>query len=135
MVGERLRPRVAAVLPVHVEEVAAEVRAPQPFQVHGQEGDVGESVAESQLLVEVEAVEDSGTIGEAEDVVDEQVPWRLADDRLPGVDDAAAPFTLHPCDSGLHVIASKATTALRVAASSFVPSLCGTRCDRRRVGS
>ena len=54
----------------------------EPFQVHGQEGDVVEAVDVAQAVVELQAVQRPGPVVEAEDVVGDQVAV--------AVDDAAA---------------------------------------------
>ena len=55
----------------------------QVLQVHGQEGDVVQPVDEAEMFVELQAVQDAGSVGEAEDVVAQQVAV--------SVDDAAPP--------------------------------------------
>ena len=48
VVGERCRPRVGCHLPVELEQPPAEVEPAEPFEVHGQEGHVGEHVPEAE---------------------------------------------------------------------------------------
>ena len=70
---ERRRPGVAGVVGVGREELGGQVGAAQVLQVHGQEGDVGERVAQTQAVVELQAVEDPRPVVEQEDVVGQQV--------------------------------------------------------------
>ena len=78
MVGQGGGPGVVRVLAVGGEEVVGEVGTPEAFEVHGQEGHVGEAVAQPQRGVELEAVEHPGPVREAEDVVGQQVAVAVA---------------------------------------------------------
>lgn len=64
---------VAGVLAVLGEEVRCGLRGAQLFQVHGKEGGVVQAVDVAELIVELQAVQDAGTVLEAEDVLGEQV--------------------------------------------------------------
>ena len=76
---ERRRPAVAGAIPIAVEETAREIAAAEPLEIHREERDVGEHVAEAEPVVELEAVEDTRTVGEAEHVVGEEVAVPVAD--------------------------------------------------------
>ena len=73
VVRQRRRPGVGRQLSVRVEEQLTEVRAAEALEIHGEERDVREDVAVSQVVVELDAVEHPRPILEAEDVVGEQV--------------------------------------------------------------
>ena len=65
-------------LGVPVEEVPREIRATKTLEIHREERDVAQHVAEAEMIVELEAVEHSRTAGQAEDVVGEQVAMPVA---------------------------------------------------------
>ena len=79
VVLQGLRPGHARELLVPVQETAGEVGPPEPFEVHREEGDVGQHVAVAQQGVELQAVQDAGAVVEAEDVLGEQVAVPVAD--------------------------------------------------------
>ena len=65
-----------------VQELLREVGPAEVLEVHREERDVVEDVHPAQLLVEVEAVDDAGPVGQAEHVVGGQVTVTV--DREPG---------------------------------------------------
>ena len=70
---QRRGPHVVAVLPVCVEEPACQVGVPEVLEVHREERDVGQSVTQTEAVVELDAVEDPRPIVQTEDVVSEQI--------------------------------------------------------------
>ncbi len=80
--GERSGPVVGGSAPVLVEEQPAEVRTAQAFEVHGQEGHVRQHVPVPQPVVDLEAVQDPGTVVETEDVVGQEVAVPVASPAL-----------------------------------------------------
>ena len=95
--GEEARGRVGGELDVGLEEALGELGRAEPLEVHGQEGDVVQHVDVAQPVVELEAVEHPGSVGEAEDVLGEEVPVPV-DDRARGdpVGEQAAPAVEEP---------------------------------------
>ena len=85
VVGERRGPMIAAFDPVPIEQPVGEVAAPESLEIHRQERDVGEHVAESELVVEFEAIQEPRAIVQAEHVLGEQIAVAVAD---AGVGDA-----------------------------------------------
>ena len=73
VVRQRVGPRVSTELGVALEEVRPRLGVPEPFEVHREERHVVQSVPESQSIVELEAVEQSRAVVEAEDVLGQQV--------------------------------------------------------------
>ena len=61
-----------------LEEPPAEIRPPETLEVHGEERRVGDDVADAQGVVELEAVEEPRPVGEAEDVVGQQIAVPVA---------------------------------------------------------
>ena len=57
-VEQRHRLVVAGLLEIGVEKADGEVRAPEPFEVHGEERDLPGDVTEPEAVVELDAVED-----------------------------------------------------------------------------
>ena len=106
VMGQRRRPGVGRVLRVRGEERAGQVRATEVVEVHGQEGDVGQRVAETEIVVELDAVQDAGPVVEAEDVVGQQVAMTVTrsaacdprlEQRRPAVE-VAVGQAMHPAD-------------------------------------
>ena len=85
--------RVAGELHVPVEERSGEPGGAEPFQVHGQEGGIVEAVDVPQPIVELQAVQHAWPVGQAEDVVGEQVAVAVADEpvRDAGANSASRP--------------------------------------------
>ena len=76
---QRCRRVGAAEFAVAVQEVLGQVGATEIVEIHGQECDVVEHVDEPQLVVELEAVQHSWMVGQAEDVLCDQVPVAVDD--------------------------------------------------------
>ena len=70
---------VRAELEVVTAEALGEVGPFEPFQVHGQEGDVVERVEVAQRVVELQAVEHPRPVVQAEDVVRDQIAVTVDD--------------------------------------------------------
>ena len=64
---------------VELEEAGGEIGRAPVLEVHGEERDVGEDVAAAELVREVEAVQHTRAVGEAEDVVSQEVAVPVAD--------------------------------------------------------
>ena len=98
------RPGIGVVdeLAVVLEQLVGEVVGAEALEVHREERDVGEDVAVTQPVVELEAVEDARPVVEQEDVVGEQVPVAVADAALrdAGVEERGAPVDV-PLGPGL----------------------------------
>ena len=93
-VGQRSRVVLAGELPVVGQpQERGEVGRAQALEVHREERDVGEHVAVAQPVVELDAVEDAWPVGEAEDVVREQVAVAVAHEAIvnPLVEERPAP--------------------------------------------
>ena len=75
---ERLRIVLACELPIPREESFAQIGRAHSFEVHGEEGDVGEDIAVTEPVVELDAVENAWTVVQAEDVVGEQVAMTVS---------------------------------------------------------
>ncbi len=84
MVPQGRRSGVARVLAVGGEEGGRRLRRAELFQVHGEEGGVVQTVDVPQTVVELQAVQDAGSVVEAEDVLGEQVA--VAVDHAPLLD-------------------------------------------------
>jgi len=86
------RCRGAGVLAVPGEEVRRGLRGAELLQVHGEEGGVVEAVDVAQVVVELQAVQDTGVV-EAEDVLGEQIAVTVPHPTLldPRVEQALAP--------------------------------------------
>ena len=80
VMGERGRMTFAGQLAVPVHQSPRRVRAGEPLDVHHEEGDVGEDVADAVVVVEGDAVEDAGTVVEHEDVVGGEIAVHVADE-------------------------------------------------------
>src|SRR5581483_1871033 len=78
VVGQRPGVRLAGQLPVVGQEPLGRLGVAQPFEVHGQEGHVGQHVDVAQPVVELDAVEDAGAVVEAEDVLGLEVAVAVA---------------------------------------------------------
>ena len=76
--GERLRIGLGRELAVELEEAPRPLGRSQTFEVHGEEGHVGQHVAVAKAVVELDAIEDAGPIVEAEDVFRLQVAVAVA---------------------------------------------------------
>ena len=48
------------------------------FEVHGEEGDIGKDIAVAESVIELDAVENTWTVVQAEDVVREQVAMTVS---------------------------------------------------------
>ena len=73
MEERRGEPGVGKLL-VAEQEPGSCFRVPQPLEVHGQEGDVGADVHVAQLIRELDAIENSNPVIEAEDVIGLKIP-------------------------------------------------------------
>ena len=69
---------LAGELVVELEEAGGEIGRAPVLEIHGEERDVGEHVAVAELVGEVEAVQHARAVGEAEDVVGEEVAVPVA---------------------------------------------------------
>ena len=87
------------VLPVPVEERQRQIEAAEALEVHGQEADVVQHVAPAEPIVELEPVEDAGTVVEAEDVLRQQVAVPI-DDAAPGDALLEQPRSVRPDSDG-----------------------------------
>ena len=79
MLRERLRIVLGCELPIPREEPFAQIGRADSFEVHGEEGDVGEDIAVAEPVVELDAVENAWAVVQAEDVVGEQVAVTVSD--------------------------------------------------------
>ena len=79
VMGQRRRIRLAGELPVAGQERGGGLGGAEPFEVHGQEGDIGENVDVAEAVVELDAVEDAGAVVEAEDVLGLEVAVPVPD--------------------------------------------------------
>lgn len=74
VMGQRVRPEVARNHSVSAQEMTRQVGPAQTLEIHGQKCHVGEDVAGTEPIVELEAIEHPGPVVEAEDVVGQEVP-------------------------------------------------------------
>ena len=79
VMSQRVRPVVPGRSLIGGQKPVSEMRPVKPLEVHGQERDVGERVPGSQSRIELEAIEDSWAIGEAKDVVGQEITVAVDD--------------------------------------------------------
>ena len=73
VVSERGRMMLVGELAVPAQQFGGCTRSGQPMKIHREEADVGKHIADSQSVVESQAVENAWTVVEAEDVVGQQI--------------------------------------------------------------
>ncbi len=73
MILQRTGVMLAAELRVGIHEGPGRIRCSEPFEVHGQESDVVQHVSAAKACVEFQAVQNTWTVVEHEDVVSLQV--------------------------------------------------------------
>jgi hypothetical protein len=71
-------PAVVRVVAVPIEEVACEVGSSQSLEVHGEEADVRQHITEPEPVVELETIKDARPVGQAEDVLGEEIALTVA---------------------------------------------------------
>lgn len=81
-VSQRFRRRIVGGASVVLEELRAEVAAPQEFQIHRQERGIVDAVDVAQSGVELQAVQQHRPVGLPEDVVGQQIGVAVDDAAL-----------------------------------------------------
>lgn len=69
---------MARELAVPLPELPGDLRCSKPFQIHGQECDVGQNVAVTQLVIELYAVQNTRAVVEQKDVLRQQTAVAVA---------------------------------------------------------
>src|SRR6516165_4423059 len=68
VMGERGRPFVASGFLVGGEELVGQLGPAEALEIHGQERHVGQRVDSPQPTIELQTIQDAGSVGKAEDV-------------------------------------------------------------------
>ena len=72
-IRERRRPHVCRRFAISIEESPAQIGTSEPLEIHGEEGDVGEDIAVTELIVELETIDGPRSLLDAEDVFGQEI--------------------------------------------------------------